>query len=391
MLDTGKNKKLKKNTEAIPEGLRTWIEISTEAINHNFKMVQAHVPKDIGIMSVVKSNAYGHGLVEYATHIVDQGTVWIGVDSIVEAMTLRNKGLTVPILVFGYVLPERFFEAAENDISITISSPEALDDVIISGEKIKIHFKIDTGLHRQGFLPEFIPQLISKISNPETKRKIIVEGLYTHFADAKRKEGVDYTKKQIEIFKSARHAFAEAGFEPIVHVNASPGLMRYEEMDDKLVRLGAVLYGIWPANEMKNEFDKTYDLQPALSWKTIITEVKKIPKGESVGYNRSEILERDSMVAVCPVGYWHGFPASLSSKGIVLVHGQQAKVLGRVSMDMICIDVTDIANVAARDIVTLISNDQESPVSAERVAERAGTFVHELVTRLNPLMKRIFY
>ena len=157
-----------------------------------------------------------------------------------------------------------------------------------------------------------------------------------------------------------------------------------------MVRVGTFLYGLFSSEEMRLEFEKKVPLMPVLSWKTMIVEVKKVPRGSSVGYNRSEVVDRDTVIGVCSVGYWHGYPGSLSSKGIVMVNGVSAKVLGRVSMDILSIDCTDCPNVAVGDEVTLISADPKSPASAQNVALAAGVSVQELLTRLNARMKRIY-
>lgn len=373
-----------------PDGLRTWIEISTDAIDHNMSVVKKLVPEKTAIMAVVKSNAYGHGLFEYSEYILAHGATWLGVDSIVEAVALREHGITAPILVLGYTLPEKLSEALEKDISITVSSENALQDVLnISSSKVmRVHIKIDTGLHRQGFLPEQVTGLVTTLES--AREKIIVEGLYTHFADAKREEGNAYSKKQREAFSAACDQFKSAGFSPLVHANASPGLIRFGAEGDDLVRVGALLYGIWPSPTMKPEFKDKIHIKPALSWKTIVTEVKKLPKGSSVGYGQSEILAKDSIIAVCPVGYWHGYPSQLSSKGVVMIRGNEAKVVGKVTMDMITIDCTEVGDIKVGDVVTLIDMVPESIVNAEFVAIAAGISVHELVTRLNPRIKKIY-
>lgn len=371
-----------------PEGLRTWIEISTDAIDRNMDAVKKLLSEKTAIMAVVKSNAYGHGLFEYSEYILAHGASWLGVDSVVEAVALRDYGIAAPILVLGYTLPEKLREAREKNISITVSSLNGLEDVLRTDNQVQVHIKIDTGLHRQGFLLEEIPSLIERLV--KNKEKLNIEGLYTHFADAKRREGEAYSKEQREKFNSALSQFKQAGFAPLIHTNASPSLLRFGAGNDDVVRIGAALYGVWPSLGMKPEFESTISLAPVLSWKTIITETKKLPKGSSVGYGQSEMLVRDSVVAVCPVGYWHGYPSQLSGKGIVRVNGKPAKVLGKVTMDMIVIDCTDIPEAVSSGIVTLIDANPENEASAEKIAIEAGISVHELLTRLNPRIKKIY-
>jgi alanine racemase len=195
------------------------------------------------------------------------------------------------------------------------------------------------------------------------------------------------------MFDDIRNRFLKAGFQPVCHISASPSVMRFGKEwigEGDLVRVGALLYGIYPAPGMEEEFAATFPLKPILSWKTILTELKRIPAGSSVGYNRSETVVRDTLMGICPVGYWHGFPGVLSSKGIVMIGGQQAKVLGRVSMDVLVVDCTDCVDAKVGDEVTLIDSDPQSPVSAQRVADMAQMSVHEFLTRLNSRIMRVF-
>ncbi len=380
----------------IKKELRTWIEIDTKAIDHNVALVRKLLPKDTKIMAVVKSNAYGHGFLDFAAHVSKmpgQPISWFGCDSITEALALRKEGITLPILVMGYSLPKRFADAVASDISITISSFDALKNLLefSDSQKLKIHIKIDTGLHRQGFLPEEIPDLLEMLQ--KNTGRLMIQGLYTHFADAKRQDGIDFTHEQKNTFEKVHAQFTEAGFKVLTHVSASPGVMRFgpEGVEgEDLVRLGAVLYGLYPSDDMRVEYQKKFVLQPSLTWKTIISELKKIPKGSAVGYNRSEIVSRDTVIGVCPIGYWHGYPGSLSSKGIVMVNGTPAKILGRVSMDMITIDCTDCKDALVGDEVVLIDGDIDSPASVWEVAAKSGVFTHELLTRLNSRIKRIY-
>lgn len=376
-------------TNGRPQGLRTWIEIETNAIKNNLTLVKKIDPKAL-LMAVVKSNAYGFGLFDFSNHIADLGADWLGVDSVVEAVALRKNNIELPILVLGYTLPERLQEAVENNISVTISSFDGIENIINSNiGKIKVHVKVDTGLHRQGFLPSHIPELLEVLKN--NTAKIGVEGLYTHLADAKRAEGDEYTRNQIRQFSDIQTLFTNAGLKPVTHVYASPALLRHADAHSfDMIRVGALLYGIWPSSDMKKNFEHKYSLQSAFSWKTIVGEIKKLPAGSEIGYGRSEKLTRDSVIAICPVGYWHGYPGNLSSVGQVKIGERIVKIIGRVSMDMITVDVTDCIEVGVHDIVTLIDNDPTSNISADNVAKQAGVSVHELLTRINARIERIY-
>ena len=184
--------------------------------------------------------------------------------------------------------------------------------------------------------------------------------------------------------------FEKKGHTPTKHTCATSGTLLYPNAHFDMVRIGIGMCGLWPSKEVKEYCDKKITLKPVLSWKTIITEVKKIKKGEKVGYDFTEKVDKDSIIAVCPVGYWHGYGRGFSSKAEVLVKGVRCKVLGRVSMDMIVIDVTDVDGVEVRGVVTLLGSDKQKRISAEELAEILGTINYEVVTGINPRIKRVF-
>ena len=371
-------------------GLRTWIEVSRGALACNLQVFRRRLPRGCRIMAVCKSNAYGHGLYDLAPVLEELGVDWIGVDSIVEAVTLREKGVCSPLLVLGYTLPGRFEEAARHQVSLTVSSAEnlrALNSFRGRGT-IKIHLKIDTGMHRQGFLPSQWPLALKLLS--KTPRRFEVEGLYTHFAEAKNPEDRAYTDRQISEFETAVSFFRAAGFRPILHADATAGTLNYPEAYYDLVRIGIGLMGLWPSPQTRKSREGEIRLQPALTWRTIVSEVKSLSKGMGIGYDLSEILKRDSTVGVCPIGYWHGFPRSLSCVADVLVRGRRAKVLGTVSMDMIVVDLSGIRGARVGDIVTVIGRDGKEEVTVYEVARRAGVSHYELLTRLNPLIQKFY-
>jgi alanine racemase len=371
-------------------GVRTWIEIDTEAIAHNYNIFRSLIPPSTKLMSVVKSNAYGHGLVDFSKKVSELGVDWLAVDSIVEALRLRKEGIKKPILVLGYTLPERTQEAIDQNISLTISNmftAEGLKNLHLTG-KLNVHVKVDTGMHRQGFMDYEREAIIEFLKHNADILEI--EGLYTHFATAKDPEHPQETMEQLENFKQWIHAFTQAQFRPIVHAAASGATFLFPETYFDMVRVGISFHGLWPSEEVE-EFNKgKLALKPTLSWKTIISELKTLPKGAKIGYDFTETIKHESKVAVCPIGYWHGFPRSLSSSGEVLVNGIRAKVLGRVSMDMIVIDVTKVPDPKIGDEVVIVGQSKEAYIGAYEQAQKSGTSTYEFVTRINPLIKKIY-
>ncbi|MBI2475956.1 MAG: alanine racemase [Candidatus Taylorbacteria bacterium] len=390
------------------KGLRTWIEVDRKAVKHNFNVFEKLIAKRTKLMAVVKSNGYGHGLIDFSREMEKLGADFLGVDSVTEGLALRREGIKLPILILGYTLPEMVAAASANDISITVSSFEIIRYIAANSKNfskpLRVHIKVDTGMHRQGFLLRQQKTLISKIKTQNAK--IVVEGLYTHFASAKNPAFPKDTLAQLAEFKKWIAAFQKEGMRPMAHAAATAGCMLLPESHFDMVRIGIGLYGLWPAAEVKEFLKKKISLEPALVWKSIITEIKKLPKGSRIGYDLAETLDKESKVAIVPVGYWHGYPRALSSIGRVIVQGQmsrlrrngsrlrsangqvggQAKVIGRVSMDMITIDVTDIKGVSLHDEVTIMGKK----ITAEELGALTDSSCYEIVTRINPLIKRIF-
>ncbi len=379
-----------------PFDQRSWVKIDQQALKKNFQNLSKSLSSNrIKKMAIVKSNAYGHGMLECAKIFSQAGADFLGVDCLEEAQQLREADLKTPVLVLGWTSSETFSFASKNNISVTISSLNSLKQARKITEKnsskLKIHLKIDTGLHRQGLLIEEIDTAIKILIQAP---KIELEGLYSHLSSAENPRDILYTQKQTVNFIKVRELFWQNGYKPICHLSASAASLLYPEINYDMVRFGITLYGLWPSKETEKtsrENKKNLKLWPALTWQTRISEIKKIAKGESVGYDHSEKVKRDSLIGVIPVGYWHGYPRQASSKSFVLINGKLAKVLGKISMDMMVIDLTDIKKVRPGDLVTLIGSDHKQKVSAEKLAQTTDTINYEIVTRINPLTTRIYF
>ncbi|HUX36035.1 MAG TPA: alanine racemase [Candidatus Paceibacterota bacterium] len=386
-------------------GVRTWIELDQEAIKHNVKIFRKLIGPKTKLWSVVKSNAYGHGLSVFAkladkagvdpTHKkIMCGVDGFCVDSLIEGLRLRKEGIKKPILVLGYTLPHRFGEAAAKKITITISNRESLDALCRAKKKPFYHLKVDSGMHRQGFYPEEIPGIIKYLDKN-------LSGVYSHFASAKDTENSEqsaYTEKQFANFKKAFDFLERAGFKGLTrHISATAGAIVSPEYHLDAVRIGIGLYGLWPSKELEKKFSRPrqtslglahgINLHPVLSWRAIISEIKTAKPGGYIGYDMTEKVTKPITYALLPLGYWHGISRSLSGKGEVLINGKRARILGRVSMDMVVVDVSGIS-CKTGDIAIIIGKSGKDEIPARDIAELSGTSHYEFLTRLNPLMEK---
>lgn len=378
----------------IRSNVRTWIEIDKKALHANVEQFFGVIPATTRFMAVVKSNAYGHGLALSAKLLLEfwekkkpERELWFGVDSITEALRLRCEGITVPILVLGYTLPVRIPEAAEQNITLTISQFENLKIIAALKKRPAIHIKIDTGMHRQGFFPSEVPELIRFLKKYGTRP----EGIYTHFATAKDPTAPTYTLRQFAAFTKVVGQFEEVGYHGLIrHAAASGATLLFPQTHLDMVRVGMAMYGSWPSREAEwSEGASGVSLKPILMWKTVVSEVKTVPSGSFIGYDGTERTTRKTRIVVLPVGYWHGYDRGLSSVGEVLIRGRRTRVFGRISMDMTVVDGTDIPAVRVGDEAVLIGMAGRELIVAEELAQKINTTAYEVLTRINPLIKRI--
>lgn len=340
-------------------------------------------------MAVVKSNAYGHGLIEVAS-VAKSHADWFGVDSLDEALKLRKEGIEQPILVLGYIPFERIPEAIGQRIAFMLYSQEMLEWLQAHPQKqaFSVHLELETGLTRQGIsleqLQHFTTQAVAIFG-------LNLEGVATHFADVEEASGQAYVSLQLERFKQGIEIIKACGAHPtIIHAACSAATVMRSDANFSLVRLGIGQYGLWSSDEMRLKVEGDFYLEPVLTWKTRIAQVKSVQKGTPVSYGMTETVTRDSLIGVLPVGYWDGFDrVGNSSKGIVLVNGVRCKIVGRICMNMCMVDLTDAGVVRVGDEAVLIGSEAGQRVSAEDLAARSETINYEVVTRINPLIPRV--
>lgn len=370
---------------------KTWIEISEAALKHNIRAFREHLAKNVCIMAVVKANAYGHGLVESAKIFDQAGAAYLGVDNVEEGMALRKSGIKKPILILGYTAQSRLKDCVKNNLSFVVYNLEtirALGKLKLGsrGEyKALVHLKIETGTGRQGVAGAELEELIKLIKRTPG---VVVQGVYTHFANIEDTTDHSYADRQLKNFQAALVLLKKYNIDPLwKHTACSAAAILFPETHFNLVRLGISAYGLWPSKEtlaVARQHKRLLELRPALTWKTVVAQVKNVKRGEAISYGLTERVSRDSKIAVLPVGYYDGYDRGLSGSAYVLIHGRRAKIMGRVCMNMMMADVTDIPRVKVEDEVVLLGRQQKEFITAEELANRLGTISYEVMARLNP-------
>jgi alanine racemase len=369
----------------------TWVEINRAALLANVHTCRQIIGPCCRLLAMVKGNAYGHGLRESAQVLLEAGVDMLGVEAVGEAVALRMAGVTCPILLIGPLPPANVPLLWAHELIPLLVSAE---QVQVVGEYacqaacgLDVHLKFDTGMHRQGIMMYEVPGLLHLLAKYPGLR---VCGVATHLARADEAEAPEWTRRQLDQFHDIITTLAAAGIRaPIRHAANSAAALLWPETHLDMVRLGIALYGFWPGPAVQHARAETLTLRPVMAWKTHVAAVKEVGCDCHVGYNGSYVTTRDSRIAVLPLGYYDGYARSLSNLGQVLVHGQRAPVRGRVSMNLMSVDVTDLPDVEPGDEVVLIGQQGMSAIAAEEMAAWLGTIHYEVTTRINPLIPRI--
>jgi alanine racemase len=369
----------------------SWVEIDRAALVANVHACRQLVGPACRLLALVKGNAYGHGLREAAAVLLDAGVDMLGVEAVGEAVTLRTSGVTGPILLIGPIPPANVSLLLSHRLTPLLVSPEQVQLVGAFARQaacgLDVHLKFDTGMHRQGILRSELPTLLDLLAKYPG---LCVSGVATHLARADEADHPEWTRRQIEQFHDIIAMLATAGLRaPIRHAANSAAALLWPETRLDMVRLGIALYGFWPAPAVQRASTAWLPLRPVMTWKTRVAAVKAVGCGGGVGYSGSYVTTRDSRVAVLPLGYYDGYSRSLSNRGQVLIRGQRAPVCGRVSMNLMTVDVTDIPAVQAGDEVVLLGRQGTATIAAEEMAAWLGTIHYEVTTRINPLLPRV--
>ena len=372
-----------------------WVELDGTALRGNLGEFRRRLGPGVRLGAVVKANAYGHGMTEVATLAREGGADWLCVNGVEEAVRLRNEGHDCEILVMGYVPLGHLGEVVEHGLRPVVYATESLarleELARRSGRTVPVHLKIETGTQRQG-IPE--PEVAALAERVRRSSSLTLEGICTHFANIEDTTDHGFAERQIEAFSRISDGLHAAGIDvPIRHTACSAATLLFTRTHLDLARIGISLYGLWPSKETYvaclERGKPALDLQPVMTWKTRVAQVKTVPEGSYVGYGCTYRTTRDSRIAVLPVGYSEGYSRNLSGIAHVLIRGRRAPIRGRVCMNMCMADVTDIEGVRPEEDVVLLGRQGEEEVSAEQLAAWSGTISYEVVARIHPALPRV--
>lgn len=377
-------------------GATTWVETDLGAIAANVRTFKRRIGESCGFAAVVKSDAYGHGVRFVAPTALGAGASMLAVVTLDEAIALRALvGDGVEIIVLGYVPTRGFEDAARADAQLTVyeaGDVPALDQAARrAGRPLRLHVKVETGTNRQGLRPPDALRLAEAIDGATHLR---LEGLSTHFADIEDTTDHAFALRQMDAFRETRAMLEQASLSPrLIHAACSAAGLLFPDTHLDVARVGIGLYGLWPSRETlvsaRERGLGDIELRPALSWRCVVAQVKDVPRGEFVGYGRTHRLTRDARLAVLPIGYYEGYDRAASGRGYVLVNGHRAPILGRICMNMMMIDVTDVPEARPGDVVTLIGRSGDETLRAEDLAGWFDTIHYEVVSRIGSSVPRL--
>jgi len=377
-----------------------WAEVDLEAISHNVRKLRRITDPGAYLMAVVKANAYGHGVIEVTRKVLENGADSLGVARIEEGIELRKAGVKESVLIFGYTSPELAHKLIGFDLTQTVwsyTTARALSDIAVSSNKIKVHLKVDTGMGRLGLLPDcrrppvteqnLIGNAIREVESISSLSGIELEGVYTHFATADSSDKT-YAGKQFEIFVDFLNELRRAGMNPpLCHAANSAAIIDMPETHLDMVRAGIAIYGLYPSDEVNK---RRIVLKPAMTLKSKIVHLKKVPPGFKVSYGSTYKTPKPTTIASIPVGYADGFNRLLSSRGHMLVRGRRAPIVGRVCMDQTMLDVGHIPDVNLEDEVVIFGRQKDESITVDEIAASLNTINYEIVSALTARVPIIY-
>ncbi|HIU48261.1 MAG TPA: alanine racemase [Candidatus Avimonoglobus intestinipullorum] len=369
---------------------RTWAEINLDALAHNMQNIRAATDKNAMVMAVVKADAYGHGVLECAKVLLENGADRLAVSCMDEAIQLRRAGFSVPVLILGALFEDEADDAVKYDITPTVfskASAKLLSDAAVKqGKTAKAHIKIDTGMARIGYVAGIDDAaVVAEILEIAALPNLELEGIFTHFATADERQE-DYTRLQFARFMKLCNMLEEAGlYIPVRHAANSAAVMMYPEMHLDMVRPGIILYGFYPSEEV----DRTrLALEKVMTVKSRVTMVKQLGKEHGVSYGKEYITSRDTKIATVPIGYADGYTRLLKNKAKMIANGKIVPVIGRICMDQCMIDVTSVHNISTGDEVIIFGTDT---ITADDLAKMLGTISYEIICMIAKRIPRVYF
>lgn len=364
---------------------QTYAIIKPSVIADNLKNIKQHLKKGVRLMAVIKADAYGHGASSIAPELVAAGADAFGVASIDEAVELRQLGISIPILILGATGADDAVDAVRYNVSMTVWYPaqiEAIRDACIAvGKKAAVHLKIDTGMGRLGVRTD--KELIEMLRSIEKTNEVELEGVFTHFATADEADSA-YFSKQIARFQQAVSIVHNRGFNPLIHAGNSAVTLHFPELHFDMVRPGFALYGYDPGP------DSVDYLHPAMQWESRIVNLKWVQAHEGVSYGATYHTDKETLIATVPVGYADGYRRSIGNSGYVLVKGNRAPVIGRVCMDQMMIDVTNIPGIELNDKVVLLGEMDNESITANEMGSWQDTIGYEVLCAVGKRVPRFY-
>jgi alanine racemase len=369
---------------------RCWAEVDLSALRENLAWIRHRVVSDVKVITVVKADAYGHGLKPIATVLMQSGTDIFGVANLAEAQAIRSVGKGWPILMLGACLPHEIPAAVRDQVMPTISSIDEAEKFSTAaarfGQRLAVHVKVDTGMGRIGVKPHDALALLQKVA---ALPSLELQGIYTHFSSVE--DDAPYSRGQLKVFSEVLHMVKASGIEiPIVHANNSGGLLFESRAMFNAIRPGLLVFGVLPPASRKMSSQLKHNIRPALSWKCRVSFIKEVAKGTPLSYGRTFTARKSLRVATLTAGYGDGYLRAGSNRAHVLVGSQRCRVLGRITMDQILVDVSHVPEVRPGDEAVLIGAQGKEAITANELASWCNTVPWEILTAITYRVPRIY-
>lgn len=369
---------------------RCWAEVDLNALRENLAWLRDQVGPNVRIMTVVKADAYGHGLKQIAAVLMQSGTDVFGVANLAEALSIRSVGRGWPVLMLGAALPQEAEHLVRDGIMPSISALEEAQRfsaiAVRCHKTVDLHVKIDTGMGRIGVASD---HALGLIQNVQALPGLKIQGLFTHFSSVE--DDAEYSRHQSQVFRSLVQQLEHKGISiPLIHANNSAAILHEPDTLFNLVRPGLLVYGVAPQGDRLSRSNLQTLIHPVLSWKCRISLVKMIDPGTSISYGRMFVANRPMRVATLTAGYGDGYLRSASNRAAVLIHGRRCPILGRITMDQMMADVSQVEGVAIGDEAVLIGRQSSQVITAAEAAEWMGTIPWEVFTSITYRVPRIY-